>query len=986
METIRRHVYFKKSKFFKKILPIVAIVAVFFAQTLWAQEFRRRGIWKKEKTPAPDAATGVERTAPGRIVGTAVDATTGETLAGAIVRIGDKGTVADYEGKFEFEAVPAGTYALSFEMVSYKPLTLSNVTVKAQKTTEVRAAMSEDLKTLETVVVEDEMRKSSDVALVAIQKNAVQISDGYSGDMVLKQTPGFQFNTVLRRMPGVALVEDRYLSIRGLFERYNTFTLNGAPVPINDFERNGFDYSYLPSNVISSLRIIKTASSDIVNEFGGGCVQLETADIPQANQINVSVMGEYHPLTTFRTLQSMPTNHRPFLLRELRGLPDNFPSPAALGGGVGASTPENRAAILQLSEGKLLSSAWETSTAAPGVNVGATVQRRFPVGGQSAGITAYAGYFQTQNITPLVQQTASTAREIGVRPVLIDSFGSELHHRETLLTGMLNFGMRLGRGGKITFKNMLVHQAKNHRMPQEGISGDYGYYYQIGRVQGSTLYSGQALLEKTLFDLAGGSALLSFKPFYSLLENREPALSGYNYDFDSTWQNAYFNPDTSEYIAVWTARQKHRLGGGQLSLEIPLGTKEVKAVAGALVYHNVHDYRSRFIGYSFAANDTGELIYPEAEKLRYRENVDYFSPLIANGELVVYDRTPLWANYRSQRTLWAPFLQLNYRPIRKLTLNAGLRIETYKQHIRAVPEDTAAFDVVRGTLTDLLPSFNGAYSLNPKTNLRWAYAQTVVRTRDRELVPFAYLDYVSTIKTLGNPRLVRTKIHNIDLRYEYYPRKADLISMTWFYKYFLNPVEQVLNEGIIIGINDAQIIYEVRNQKSAAVAGVELEFRQSLEPYVKNLWLSGLGVYGNVSLMASRINPVGAFDLFGAGRGLQGQANFLLNFGLTYSEEKTGLSAAVFYNRVGRRIAWVGVSDNLYPSIFEMPRDLLDVQISKTFFEKLTLRLAVQDLLAQRFKLIQFYDDGKTFEENRDLLVRNERRAPLFYLTVGYKF
>ncbi|MCS7086021.1 MAG: outer membrane beta-barrel family protein, partial [Bacteroidia bacterium] len=74
------------------------------------------------------------------------------------------------------------------------------------------------------------------------------------------------------------------------------------------------------------------------------------------------------------------------------------------------------------------------------------------------------------------------------------------------------------------------------------------------------------------------------------------------------------------------------------------------------------------------------------------------------------------------------------------------------------------------------------------------------------------------------------------------------------------------------------------------------------------------------------------------------------------------------------------------PSIVEMPRDIIDVQISKTFFEKLTVRFAVQDLLGQRFRLIQFYDGAKTFDEKRDVLTRNERRAPSFFLTVSYRF
>ncbi|MCS7085439.1 MAG: TonB-dependent receptor [Bacteroidia bacterium] len=964
-------------------LFLALLALTFSVDDLHAQDGRRRRMRKE----TPPAAGLVERARPGRIVGVVVDATTGETLAGATVRIGDKGTVADYEGKFEFDAQPPGTYALNLEMLSYKPLTLSDVTVKAGKTTEVRAALVEDVKTLETVVVEGQMRKSSDAALVAVQKNAVQISDGYSGDMVLKQTPNFQFNTVLRRMPGVALVEDRYLSIRGLFERYNIFTLNGAPVPVNDFERNGFDYSYLPSNLISSLRIIKTASPDIINEFGGGYVQMETADIPSEDRLEAFVQGEYHPLTTFKKMNLSPTDARPFLWAEAKGLPANFPSPSALGRSPGPSTPENRAAARHLVENHMLTTLSSPTTAAPGSNIGVSWQKRFQLAEQPAGFTLYVGQLTQNRNIPFWQQAASSQREIGGKPALIDSFGTDFFRREANLTAMANAGVRIGARGKAALKNVFLRQADNAYLPLDGIAGDYRYWYYIYRIRSTNFYSVQGEWEHALFSLSSGNAVLRFNPFYSYMENRDPVMSGFNYYFDPSRQNPIFDAShESEYFALWTARQTHHLGGANAQIDVPWAIRKGMFSVGAMIYRNVHDYHSRNIAYTFPANENGEIFFPDEEKIRYQAGRNYFSQLLESGDLVIFDRTRPTQNYRSRRTLWAPFVQASYRPTPNLFLHGGLRIETYRARITADPLDSTVFDFVRQTLTDLLPSLNAAYSLNAKTNIRLAYSRTIVRPRDREWAPFQYLDLISTIKTEGDSTLGITHVHNVDLRYEFYPRKADLLSATLFYKFFRNPPEHAMVGGYNLVMDDPVVVYRANSMNNAAVAGLEFEFRQSLEAYVKNRWLSGLGIYGNLSVMASRVNPQDAFDLFGKGRGLQGQANFLLNLGLTYSEEKSGLSAAVFYNRAGRRIAWVGISDTLYPSIVEMPRDIIDVQISKTFFEKLTIRLAVQDLLGQRFRLIQFYDGGKTFDEKRDILVRNERRAPSFFLTVSYRF
>ncbi len=45
--------------------------------------------------------------------------------------------------------------------------------------------------------------------------------------------------SALRRVPGLTLVQDRFVYIRGLGERYTTTLLNGAQIPSPDLTRNG---------------------------------------------------------------------------------------------------------------------------------------------------------------------------------------------------------------------------------------------------------------------------------------------------------------------------------------------------------------------------------------------------------------------------------------------------------------------------------------------------------------------------------------------------------------------------------------------------------------------------------------------------------------------------------------------------------------------------------------------------------------------------
>src|SRR6185436_5879484 len=102
--------------------------------------------------------------------------------------------------------------------------------------------------------------------------------------------------------------------------------------------------------------------------------------------------------------------------------------------------------------------------------------------------------------------------------------------------------------------------------------------------------------------------------------------------------------------------------------------------------------------------------------------------------------------------------------------------------------DTINLNTVK---TDLLPSVNLVYSLTPKMNIRLSYAQTLNRPEFRELAPFLFLDYATNFTYEGQPTLNRAKIKNYDFRYEVFPGKAQLFSVSAFYKEFINPIELI---------------------------------------------------------------------------------------------------------------------------------------------------------------------------------------------------
>ena len=84
----------------------------------------------------------------------------------------------------------------------------------------------------------------------------------------------------LRRIPGLSLVQDKFVYIRGLGERYTSTTLNGAFIPSPDLTRNVIPLNIFPTSTVESLRVQKSYSPSIPANFGGGAVDIRTRDIP----------------------------------------------------------------------------------------------------------------------------------------------------------------------------------------------------------------------------------------------------------------------------------------------------------------------------------------------------------------------------------------------------------------------------------------------------------------------------------------------------------------------------------------------------------------------------------------------------------------------------------------------------------------------------------------------------------------------------------
>jgi outer membrane receptor protein involved in Fe transport len=107
-------------------------------------------------------------------------------------------------------------------------------------------------------------------------------------------------------------------------------------------------------------------------------------------------------------------------------------------------------------------------------------------------------------------------------------------------------------------------------------------------------------------------------------------------------------------------------------------------------------------------------------------------------------------------------------------------------------------------------------------------------------------------------------------------------------------------------------------------------------------------------------------------RGLQGQSPYLVNAGLFYQDERKGWQANLLYNVIGPRIFVIG-DNEISANIYEMPRHVVDLNLTKTLTDRLELKLNIQDLFNQPFRLAQDTDRDNEITDQDGTFQRFQR-------------
>lgn len=902
---------------------------------------------------------------PGKILGKVVD-DKGETLPGASIRVIElqKGVSSSVDGSYTISNLAPGSYTLEVSYISFQTKRITGVEVKAGQLTKLDVVLNTSSNTLKEVVVTSTYRRESVDGLYAQQKNNAAITDGISADQIAR-TPDNNMGQVLKRVSGITTVDNKYVVVRGLSERYNQAMIDGIVIPSTDMNRRNFSFDVIPAELVSNVVVNKTATPDVSSEFSGGQISINTLDIPESNFTKAEIGIGYNSNTTGKAfMQGGGRGDYDFF-----GFDDGRRKQPQ---GIRSWTNQDALPAYAIPQSRLFRSQGlqlYQYNGSPNQNYRFSLGRVISMdsNGLKLGIVAGASLRNTQETNPFV--TLRGGASVGVLgPGTIDNpafQGAGSVYKYNTTNGLLANVALQGDNLKLVTKNLfsrvftdnLYDGYRTDPQTDPNTNPDLRIRRIIIDPEATTVFQnkleGEHTIGKRGFKLQWNGALTNVRQGQQ--DRRSLSYRQLKVGKDIYYPSANLgnfaqnepNPDNRLYTDL-SERDYNWMVSSKLPFTFLKDKSVVKAgYTGWYKKRSLGSLRVKTFGNSNTIQYYDELLSPENVSI----NAYYFADK-DNGQ-----------QYSGTSKYHAAFLMLDQRIFQKLRLVYGVRAENFNLRNRQDEfirnPDTAgsanAYNdppITGETNWKFLPSANLTYNLTPKMNLRAAYATTVVRPDFRETAYFGLYDpYLDA--GISGWNVVSTKIYNLDLRYEYYPSLGEIVSVSGFYKKFDKPLELVFQQA-------GQ--YRFQNQASAFNIGVEAEFRKSLGFLADRKWLKNTTLFGNGTFMYSEVDAVNYFfepaglivkTVEGIKRPLYGQSPYIVNGGISYTTLLYGVN--VVYNRAGYRT--YTISNNPNDTEYENGRNVVDVQLSaKLLKKKVEIKLNISNVLNTSAVYYQNFD------------------------------
>ncbi|PRP67956.1 TonB-dependent receptor [Nonlabens agnitus] len=863
------------------------------------------------------------------------------SFASVVLKGTNYGAQSDIDGKYTITA-PAGTYTLVVSFVGMKTVEIPDVVVRNGFTTTVDVAMSAEAASLDAVSITVTKSRESAEALLQEQKKSVTIVQSIGAEE-LSQKGVSDASGAVAKISGVSKQESSSnVYVRGLGDRYQNSSLNGLSLPSTDVNKKNIDLDIFSSDVIESIDVSKAYDVRFFGDFSAGNVNVRSKKHTGNSFINISLGSGANTNAIGEDFLRMDGASFFGYYNKY----DNDPFAVLLSHGldpVDGYAPVNIDASID-----------------GGHTIKFNNDMRLSIYGSAS--FSNGSYFQT-----------GVARDY-TNVLKVDFPAVEEFSYTARTTAQANIDFSIDSYNRFKLVNLFVNKSANE-VSNYGINGlgfnrdandsEDGYFVRNTQFNQDRVHVTQLLGEHEVTDswtINWGAAYN--KVFSDEPDRRRNTLEDYQFALDN---DPTTNPNLFSNIAFDNQRFTQAVQDdewtGFLNVEKKLNDK-VKLNLRYSGKVKERDFTSYRYGYEVELNgsDVPVLDVNNLDAIFNLNNLNtdgngVYNTVVLNpisNEIGNTNVPGLPENIYNGEMSYQGVSANAEINIGKLLVIPGLRFETWDQSItydvvNLPPNDPGLRSVYENIL---LPSLNLKYALTDDINLRGSYSQTASLPEFKEVAPFVYEDV--TVRYGGNPDLLGGRdgsgptystINNVDLKFEWFFNKSEVLSVGGFYKQINDPVNRV----VAADATGTQRYF--RTGDSADVVGVELETRIGVikDQEDDNVLVAGLNMaYTHTTqdlknISGDNVTYTTSFDRDEIE--LQGASPFIFNADLTYTptfntyKPTASLVASYFSDRIS------AIGAGSLGDIVEKSVTTLDFVWSSPLSENLSLKFSAKNLL-----------------------------------------
>jgi len=716
-------------------------------------------------------------------------------IAGVLIKVENAslGAKTDANGQYKIIFPGGGNYTIVLSYIGYEKETIQ-VVLSENQTLEKNLSLKSSNKKIKEVKIKGAKSKETEAATLQEQKNQITIKETM-GAQEMSRKGASNAEAAVVKMAGVSKSEgSNQIYVRGLGDRYNSTTLNGMFLPSDNPEYKNISLEYFPSEVIQSIGVTKTFNNTLFGDFAGATIDIATKEFSGKPFLNVGykvgvnsqaignrILGSGVSFLGGVSNTNLPeTNLTKFFTPEWNGQERSQP---------------------HINNELSLSAGWSKNY---------SENRSLSIFGTTAMSNKFE-YFEGMTKTVNAQNAPlDSSSKIGSSYLVNNNLMLNIHYKHN---------------EKWKFKaNYLFFRTVANQVNQYP-----GYDFNLPAIDYkqrilkdiNTLHIAQFLIDYK------HSPRLNFNLgiAYNFIESNQP--NRITYHFVKPYDKYIFNTNSKGDQNVYYQNLSDKDISVNLNTQVKLGKSIDADKYSTTLYlgytlrgkeRNFDQYQYNFVPF----NSNSLNITPETTQDFFTEQNFNSGNFNIQGEREA-GRIIKPSVYSGTLYVNSPSIALEHNFSEKLNIIFGSRADLINQEV--VWDVTSTSPAVGNIAFDhfkILPYLNGRYKLTENQNIKFAASKTYTLPQFKEMAPFLYID-INTFNSQGNPYLYPSDNYNLDLKWEMFPKKNELLSLAGFGKMLQNPINKVF-----IASSSSNTMSYLNTGNSAIVLGAELELKKYL--------------------------------------------------------------------------------------------------------------------------------------------------------------